>query len=167
MGFDAFIKIDGIEGESTDDKHKGWIEILSYGMAVSQPTGGVVSTAGGGTSQRANFAEFAFTKVLDKASPKIALACASGTHIKEIILEVCRAGGDEKVKFYEIKMNECIISAYKPGGSAKGAETIPLEEVAVDYGKILWTYTQQKRADGSPGGQVAGGWSRIENKPIK
>lgn len=27
MAFDAFIKIDGIEGESMDDKHQGWIEI--------------------------------------------------------------------------------------------------------------------------------------------
>jgi len=167
MGFDAFIKIDGIEGESTDDKHKGWIEILSYNMAVSQPTGGAVSTAGGGTAQRANFAEFSFTKVLDKSSPKIGLACADGTHIKEIILEVCRAGGTEKVKYYEIKMNECIVSAYRPGGSAQGTSNIPIEEVAVDYGKIVWTYTQQKRADGSPGGNVAGGWDRTANKPIK
>jgi type VI secretion system secreted protein Hcp len=167
MGFDAFIKIDGIDGESTDEKHKGWIEILSYNMGVSQPTGGVVSTAGGGTSQRANFAEFTFTKVLDKASPKIGLACADGTHIKEIILEVCRAGGSQKVKFYEVKMNECIISAYKPGGSAKGAETIPIEEVNIDYGKIVWTYTQQQRKDGSGAGNIAGGWDRIANVPIK
>jgi len=26
--YDAFLKIDGIPGESTDDKHKDWIEIL-------------------------------------------------------------------------------------------------------------------------------------------
>jgi len=32
MSFDAFIKIDGIEGESTDDKHQGWIEILHCEM---------------------------------------------------------------------------------------------------------------------------------------
>jgi type VI secretion system secreted protein Hcp len=30
MAFDAFIIIDGIEGESTDDKHRGWIEVLSF-----------------------------------------------------------------------------------------------------------------------------------------
>ncbi|MEN6320479.1 MAG: type VI secretion system tube protein Hcp [Syntrophaceae bacterium] len=167
MGLDVFLKIDGIDGESSDHKHKSWIEVLSYSMGVSQPTGGAVSTAGGGTAQRANFHEFTFTKVLDKSSPKIALACADGTHIKEIILEVCRAGGTEKVKYYEIKMNECIISAYRPAGNAQSAETIPMEEVAVDYGKIIWTYTQQQRKDGSPGGNVAGGWDRTSNQPIK
>ena len=30
MAFDAFLKIEGIDGESTDDKHQKWIEILSY-----------------------------------------------------------------------------------------------------------------------------------------
>ena len=30
MAFDAFIKLDGIPGESSDDKHKDWIEILSF-----------------------------------------------------------------------------------------------------------------------------------------
>ena len=29
MAFDAFIKIDGIPGESTDEKHKEWIEVGS------------------------------------------------------------------------------------------------------------------------------------------
>lgn len=30
MSFDGFIKLDGIMGESTDDNHTGWIEILSF-----------------------------------------------------------------------------------------------------------------------------------------
>ena len=29
MAFDAFLKIDGIPGESTDDKHKDWIANLA------------------------------------------------------------------------------------------------------------------------------------------
>ena len=27
---DAFIKIEGCPGESTDDKHRDWIELVSY-----------------------------------------------------------------------------------------------------------------------------------------
>lgn len=30
MAFDVFIKIDGIPGESSDDKHKEWIEVLGF-----------------------------------------------------------------------------------------------------------------------------------------
>ena len=40
MAFDAFLKVDGIPGESTDDKHKDWIEVLSFNHGVSQPAGG-------------------------------------------------------------------------------------------------------------------------------
>jgi type VI secretion system secreted protein Hcp len=167
MPFDAFIKIDGIPGESTDDKHKDWIEALSFSSGVSQPTAGSASTGGGAAAQRANFSDFSFVKTLDKSSPKLALACADGTHIKEITLELCRAGGSDKVKYYEIKMSNSIISSYRPGGSSQGGENLPLEEISINYGKIEWTYIQQKRADGSGGGQVAGGWDLMANKPIK
>ena len=40
----------------------------------------------------------------------------------------------------------------------------PSEEIEFNYGKIKWTYTQQKRADGTGGGNVAGGWDLIGNK---
>jgi type VI secretion system secreted protein Hcp len=165
MPFDAFIKLDGIPGESTDDKHKDWIEVLSFSSGVSQATSGSASTAGGASSQRADFQDFSFVKTLDKASPKLALACADGTHIKEITLELCRAGGD-KVKYYEIKMSECMVSSYRPGGSSKGGEAVPIEELGINFGKIEWTYTQQKRGDGTAGGQVAGGWDLTKNKKV-
>ena len=32
MAFDAFIKFSSIEGGSNDDRHKGWIEVLKYGL---------------------------------------------------------------------------------------------------------------------------------------
>lgn len=165
MAFDAFLKIDGIDGESTDDKHANWIEVLSYSTGLSQTASGSASTAGGATSQRADFQDFSIVKALDKASPKIAVACADGTHIKSVILELCRAGGD-KVKYMEYKLSNCIISSVRPGGSSAGNETLPLEEVAFNYGKIEWTYTQQKRGDGSGGGQVAAGWDLEKNKKV-
>jgi type VI secretion system secreted protein Hcp len=163
MAFDAFLKIDGIPGESTDDKHKDWIEVLSYGLGIQQPASATASSSGGATAERANFQDFSITKALDKASPKLAQTCSDGTHIKQITLELCRAGGD-KVKYMEYKLTNCILSSYHDGGSSTGAENLPTETVAFNYGKIEWTYTQQKRADGSGGGQVAGGWDIEQNK---
>jgi type VI secretion system secreted protein Hcp len=165
MAFDAFLKIEGVPGESTDDKHKDWVEIYSYSFGISQPTSGSASTSGGATAERANFQDFTIVKSLDKASPKLALYCADGTHIKEVKLELCRAGGD-KVKYMEYKLSNCVISSYRPGGSAQGGEALPLEEVSFNYGKIEWIYTQQKRADGAGGGQVAAGWDLQINKKV-
>lgn len=163
MAFDAFLKIDGVPGESTDDKHKDWIEILSFSFGAHQPTSGAASTAGGASAERVNLGDFSIVKALDKASPKIFEACCTGKHIKEVTIELCRAGGD-KVKYMEYKLEEAIISSVRPGGSAHGTETLPLEEVSFNYGKIKSTYTQQKRADGSGGGQVVGGWDAVANK---
>lgn len=165
MAFDAFLKIDGIPGESTDDKHKDWIEVLSYSHGVNQRASGSASTAGGATAERADFGDFSIVKALDKASPKIFEACSTGKHITTVTVELCRAGGD-KVKYMEYKLSNCIVSSYRPGGSAQGGETLPLEEVSFNYGKIELSYTQQKRADGSGGGQVAAGWDLEKNVKV-
>jgi type VI secretion system secreted protein Hcp len=101
-------------------------------------------------------------KTLDKASPKLALACADGTHIKEIIVEFCRAGG-EKLKYMEYKLSNCIISCIAVHGGGEGE---PMESVRFNYGKIEWTYTKQNRSDGSGGGNVAAGWNRQGNKAV-
>jgi type VI secretion system secreted protein Hcp len=124
MAFDAFLKIDGIEGESTDDKHKGEIEVLSFSWGVSQQTSGSASSAGSLTSQRADFHDFAVVKAIDKASPLLMLQCADGTHIKSVRLELCRAGGD-KQPYMEYKFTDVVITAVRPGGSAHGNESLP------------------------------------------
>jgi type VI secretion system secreted protein Hcp len=163
MAFDAFLKIEGIPGESTDDKHKDWIETLSFSYSADQPTSGSASSAGGASTERVNLSDFSIVKALDKASPKLFEFCCSGKHIKEVTLALCRSGGD-KVQYMEYKLEEAIVSCYRPGGSSQGGDALPVEEVGFNYGKITTTYTQQKRADGSGGGQVAGGWDAVANK---
>ena len=160
MAFDAFIKIDGIEGESTDDKHTGWIEIQSFGGGHSQRISRTASSAGGATTERADFHDFAFEKFLDKATPKLALACADGTHIDNIRVELCRAG-TEKVKYMEFIMTNCIISNYQVSGD--GEDSFPIETIGINFGKIQWIYTVQKRAGGVAAGNIATGWNLERN----
>jgi type VI secretion system secreted protein Hcp len=158
MAFDAFVNIDGIPGESTDGKHSGWIEAISYNCGVNQSASATASSVGGGSSERADFDKFSFAKQLDKASPKLAMACAAGTHINNITVEICRAG-DDKVKYMEYKMTNCIISSVKTGGGGE----FPSENVSIDYGKMEWFYTVQKREGGGASGNVAGGWDLQKN----
>ena len=164
MAFDAFLKIGSpdVPGESTDDKHKDWIEVLSYSWGASQSVSRSASTAGGASHERADFQDFSIVKTLDKASPKIALACADGTAIKSVVVELCRSGGN-KLKYMEYKLSNAIISSVSVGGGGGGE---PTESTTFNYGKIEWTYTQQKREDGSGGGQVAAGWDLQTNKKV-
>ncbi|WP_373500435.1 Hcp family type VI secretion system effector [Desulfococcus sp.] len=163
MPADVFLKIDGIKGESTDDKHKEWIEILSFSWGCNQQASASASTSGGGSTQRVDFADFNIVKTMDSASPLLFKACAKGDHIKEVILELCRAAGDEKLKFMEYKMADVIISNVSVGGSGSGDST---ESVSFNYGKIEQTYTKQKREDGTAGGNVPAGWDLKANKPV-
>ena len=68
MAFDAFLKIDGIPGESTDDKHKDWIEVLSFEFGMDQPSSATDSSAGGGTTERVDVDDLAVMKHIDKAA---------------------------------------------------------------------------------------------------
>lgn len=176
MAVDAFLKIDGVDGESTDDKHKGWIEVLSFQWGASNPTSATASSAGGGTTERVTISDLTITKHIDKASPKIHEANSNGKHFATVTLQLCRAGGD-KVQYYEVKMEQAIISqavgqAVSMGsrgtidikGGKGSVDNLPVEMVNFNFGKIKWTYTQQKRADGSGGGNVTGGWDLTTNK---
>ena len=89
MAIDMFLKIDGIDGESTDDKHNNEIVILSYawGEAQPAPTGGT----GGGAGKIA-LQDFHFSMLVNKASPKLFLACANGEHFKNAVLTVGHSG---------------------------------------------------------------------------
>src|SRR4051794_17608184 len=88
--FDAFLKIEGIDGESADSKHKGEIQLESFSWSESQ-TGS--STEGGGLGGgKVSMQDIHFTKKVDKSTPKLMLACASGEHIKKATL-TCRKAG--------------------------------------------------------------------------
>ncbi|KAF1310651.1 fimbrial protein [Pseudomonas sp. SG-MS2] len=159
MAFDAYLKIDDIPGEALDEKYNKWIEVTGYNFGVSQTTSATASSAGGATSGRTAVSNFTFTKFLDSANCKLMEASCAGQHLKEVRLALCRAGGD-KLKYYEIILEEVIIADYTQSAD----DGIPIEVVQLDYGRIKTTYTQQKRIDGSGGGNIAGGWDRIGNK---
>ena len=159
MPADDFLKIDGVEGESTDDKHQGWIEILSYNWGISQTASASASSSGGGTTQRADLQDLSIVKLLDSATPKLFLACAKGDHIDEVKVELCRAGGD-KLTYMEYIMNNVIISSVSTGGGGGGE---PTESVTFNYGKIKLNYIKQQRAGGGGGGNVPGCWDLETN----
>lgn len=159
MPADDFLKIGDIKGESTDDKHKEWIEILSYNWGVSQMASASASSSGGGTTQRVDCQDMSIVKLLDTTTPLLFLACAKGDHIDEVKIELCRAGGD-KLTYMEYIMNNVVISSVSTGGGGGGE---PTESVTFNYGKIKLNYIKQQRAGGGGGGNVPGCWDLEAN----
>src|SRR3954463_7879854 len=93
---DYFLKIDGIQGESTDSKHKNEIDIESWSWG--QTNAGSHAYGGGGGAGKVSMHDFSFTMRTNKASQKLFLACASGQHIKEALL-TCRKAGKEQQEY--------------------------------------------------------------------
>jgi type VI secretion system secreted protein Hcp len=143
MAADIFAKIGDIKGESLDDKHKGEIDVLSWSWGVTQS--GSMSHGGGGGEGKAHFNDFNFTHTVDKASPVLLKACATGEHIKEATLTVRKAGKGQQ-EFLIIKMNDIIITSVAPSGAGDAAGTA--EHVALQFAKVDLEYKPQK-PDGS------------------
>jgi type VI secretion system secreted protein Hcp len=137
---DIFAKLGDIKGESLDDKHKDEIEVLSWSWGVANP----VTFAGSGAGQgKASFHDLSFTHKIDKASPVLMQACATGVHLKEATITHRKAGKGQQ-EFLIIKMNDVIITAMADSES-NDAST---ETVSLAFAKIDIAYRPQK-ADGS------------------
>jgi len=157
---DMFLKIDGIEGESADDKHKGEIDLESWSWG--ETNSGSFSTGGGGGVGKVNMNDFHFTAQINTATPKLAQCCAVGEHIKKAVL-TCRKAGTDPQPFLSITFSDVLVSSYQTGGH--GGSPVPIESFSLNFAKIEFEYKAQK-ADGTLGGPVKFGYDLKANKKI-
>jgi len=161
MAIDVYLQIDGIRGESTDDKHKDWIECKSVSWSVSQPRSATASTGGGHTAERCEHQDVTLFKLADLASPVLLQNCSSGKTIPKAKFEFMRADAQgDRVKYFEIELENVLIGAVSP--SVEEGDILT-EQVALKFSKVKWRYTQQKITGGA-GGNTAGGWDLSTNR---
>jgi type VI secretion system secreted protein Hcp len=160
MAVDYFLKIDGIPGESQDSKHKDEIHLESWSWGETQT--GTMAHGGGGGAGKVDMQDFHFVMQVNKATPKLILACASGDHIKKAVL-TCRKAGKTQQEFLVYTFSDLLVSSYQTGGNAN--DVIPTEQVSFNYTKMEVEYKAQK-ADGSLDGPVKAGWNLKENKTV-
>ena len=78
----GFIKFDGVDGESRDKDHKGWIDVLSVSRG---PVRG--DDASGQATGKRQHKPVTITKAIDKASPRLARALASGEPLSNVKID--------------------------------------------------------------------------------
>ena len=160
MPSDIFAKIGDIKGESTDAKHKEEIEVLSFSWGVINPSspGG---SGGGGGAGRATFNDLSIVHRIDKATPKLLEACATGKHLPEATI-VHRKAGKGQLEYLIVKMSDVIITGVAHGGSA-GQSDSGAETVTMAFAKVALDYKPQQ-ADGSLDAAVHFGYDLKTNK---
>jgi type VI secretion system secreted protein Hcp len=161
MAVDVYLQLEGIKGESSDDRHPGWIECVAVHWGITQPRSATASTGGGHTAERVEMDEVTFIKHADMASPILLQACSMGKTLPKAKLEFMRADGQGvRIKYFEVELENVLIghvqSAVQPGD-------ILAESVGLKFSKVKWKYTRQTIGGGS-GGNTAGGWDLAANK---
>lgn len=156
---DMFLKIDGIDGESKDDKHAGSIQLESFSFGATNQ--GSFAHGGGGGAGKVAMQDIHFVKQVDKASPVLFERCAKGDHIKSAKLTVRKAGGKQE-DYLVMTFGDLLISSTSWGGNV-GSPTGPTEQVSIAFTKVQTEYKEQK-ADGGLGPVSKGGWDVKLNK---
>lgn len=154
-----FLKLDGVQGESQDQKHKNEIEIISYAFGIHQQ--GTSAQGTGAGAGKAVFEDLHFTKRVDKATPNLFVNCGTGKPAGNALITVRKAGGDQQ-EYLKITMTDVIISSYNSAGNEGD---VPLESITFNFTKVKLEYAPQN-ADGSLGGTITGGYDVKTNQKI-
>ncbi len=150
--FDAYLKIEGVEGEATDSKHAKWIEIQSFTHGAATPSA---------TTARPAFSDLCFTKFTDKSSPVLDQSCAQGKVFPSATIELVTADAN-RARFYQIVLSNVVATSISAMGNANDAAVKPAESVCLSFSQITWTYTELD-ASGVPAGDIRAWWDLAQN----
>lgn len=153
MAFDAFLKLEGVEGEATKKGYEKQIDILSFSFGASNTSSPVGAGKGAG---KASISDLSIMKWADKASATLFQACCAGKHFPKATLTLCKAGGEESVDYLKYDLQEVMITSIQWSGSS-GGDDVPTESLSLAFGVVQMTYTDQA-AKGTKGGSVIGKW---------
>jgi type VI secretion system secreted protein Hcp len=154
MAFDAFLKLDGVEGESTRKGFEKQIEIYSFSLGASNPT--TIGAGGGGGAGKAQLSAFNLMKASDKASPVLFQKCCQGAHFPKATVTLHKAGGNEAVDYLKYEFEKVYIESVQWSGST-GGDDRPTESVSLAFGKVTVTFIPQTET-GAKGSPVVGSW---------
>lgn len=129
----GFLQLPGIPGESTDNAHRGWIEIqsFSFGVTHSGAMGSAAGTGGGHREAGTGAGKVNFTKFVDKSSAALTNAAMKGSHFATATFDV----GPEHYTFKTVM----VASVQMLGGG--GGQDRPRETITLAYESMEIAYT--------------------------
>ena len=126
----GYMKISGIEGESTDKGHKDQIDILSWSWGESQR-----EAASGMATGKRQHKPLEITKRVDKSSPKLQQANADGSAIPSMTVYLPKQGGSS-TGYLTYELKNVIVTSYQTSRGSSG--TLPTETFSLNYETIIW-----------------------------
>ena len=142
-----FAKYDGIDGESKDENHDKWIDVLSIDWGVHKPGGGAT-----GQSRRRGAPvvdDFVITFEYEKAAPKLLEKCLRGEIIPKLEIHLTATYGGARATYLRYEMKNVACTAYDVGGTAEAGP--PTVVVGNNFEEIKVTYTEYDDQGNSQG----------------
>lgn len=134
----AYIKFDGVDGETQDKDHKDWSEILSFDQPIQKPSPGTGSRRRRGAVV---LEDIVVVKELDKAGPKLAESVCIGKVFPKVEIHLTSSrSGAGRVTYYAYELKNVQVVNYHIGGSVE-ADEVPIEEFSLNFEEIKVTYT--------------------------
>ena len=148
MAVDYYLKLEGIDGESEDEKHKKEIQILSWSWGGSQVSS--VAGTGGSGAGKVSLSDFNIMSYFDKSTPKFFKNLCLGTHIKSGTMNAIKAGADGK-PYLKVDFKELFVTSLQISGSSE----IPSVSISFSYDEIkIDYYTQNEQGQVTTTGAV-------------
>ncbi len=159
MAADIFLHLDSIKGESRDTGHKDWMECLHVDLGGVLQPGAAVASSSGHTVGRCHHHTVDLFRLSDLATPILLQACSTGRTLPKARIELMRADGAGAIPYFVVELEHVLVAAVSPGVS----EGQPMGEfLTLAFGKVKWSYAQQK-IGGGIAGRTSGGWDLTTN----
>lgn len=156
MAFDAYLKLQDLEGESIRDGHKGEIEIFSFSFGANNPGSIQGGTTGAGVG-KGNVSSFNVMKTTDTTSPILFQNCMQGKHWPTAKVTLNKSGGDASLPFLVFEFKEVYCTSIQWSGGA-GGDDRPMESVSIDFAAVQVTYSSQDEK-GASAKKPTGSWN--------
>ena len=136
MAVDYFLDLDGIPGESQDEKFKNKIQLLSWSWGASNISS--VAGTGGSGAGKVDLSDFSTMTFFDKSTPKFFKAITKGTHITKGTLSAVKSGADGK-PYLKVNFTEIFITGLQMSASSE----VPSVSLSFTYNEIGIDYSIQ------------------------
>src|SRR5262249_43004206 len=136
---DYFLKIDGIAGESHDDKHKGEIDVESWTWGETNL--GNAPQGGGLGAGKVAMQDFHFVVKVSKATPQLLEAVLTGLHFPTAVL-TCRKAGGKQEEFLKYTFTNLMVTSVVERQTQH--DSFPRQEFSLNFHKVECEYKEQK-----------------------
>ena len=155
MAYDAFLKLDGIQGESQKDNHKQEIDLMSFSWGASNSSS--VGTGTGASTGKVSVSDFSIMKTTDSSSPPLFQKCCDGTVIATGVVTLQRQTNQGAQAYLVYNFTNVYVTSVQWSGSG-GSGDSPMESVSFCFEKGTVDYTPVDD-NGTPGTAIHGGWN--------